>query len=139
MDFPSISQFYSHRCRSDNDLYIYKPFRCELCDEYFESHATLGTHLCEGILDAVSDGDLSDEEPFLSHPVLLSQKFPVQVSKFPRRSMSQDFHESDTVYTEDALWVPFCGTSSIGNILYNCNQCTESFLLEESLARHIVN
>ncbi|GBN33880.1 hypothetical protein AVEN_255957-1, partial [Araneus ventricosus] len=81
---------FIYRCRKDNDLPIWKPFHCHHCDDYFESQWQREAHICSSEYEDISEGNLSDEEPFLSHPILLPQAFPISTNPFPRRSLLYD-------------------------------------------------
>ncbi|GBM24914.1 Retrovirus-related Pol polyprotein from type-2 retrotransposable element R2DM, partial [Araneus ventricosus] len=135
-DFLDISQFYTHRCCEEKDLPPRKPFHCHNCDESFESLWQRDSHICSGDFDDISEGDLSENEPFPSHPIL----FPIMTNSFPQRSFIYDNPECDGTLPDDALMIPFMGTHSSSSMMgiFHCNQCPQSFSFEESLAKHIV-
>ncbi|GBO35647.1 Retrovirus-related Pol polyprotein from type-1 retrotransposable element R2 [Araneus ventricosus] len=127
-DFPALTQFFTHRCCEDKDLLPRKPFHCHKCDEYFESLWQRESHICSGDFDDISDGDLSESEPFSSHPIL----FPIMTNSCPQRSFLYDNPECEGSLPDDALMIPFKASSS-------SSACGTTFASSSSLLAHPCN
>ncbi|GBN69625.1 Retrovirus-related Pol polyprotein from type-2 retrotransposable element R2DM [Araneus ventricosus] len=106
-DFPSLNNFYTHRCR--DTLSPPKPFKCEVCEEAFESSRSRASHEC--VLTKATKTSTSPDEnssavllPFIVGPCDVADKY-----------------------------------ASSELLLFSCMFCEESFTSEDSLAQHIAH
>ncbi|GBN70912.1 hypothetical protein AVEN_212667-1 [Araneus ventricosus] len=104
-DFPSLNNFYTHRCC--DTLPPRKPFKCEVCEEAFESSQSRASHEC--VLPKAPSASTSPDE---NHSAVL---LPITV------------RPSDVADIYNPSELPH----------FPCMFCEESFTSADLLAQHI--
>ncbi|GBN73650.1 Retrovirus-related Pol polyprotein from type-1 retrotransposable element R2 [Araneus ventricosus] len=105
-DFPALNDFFTHRCT--NEMPVWKPFKCDVCEECFVSFELRASHDCDG--PPIFERDLCPDE--LQSVVLLPSLDNLLELTLPPLVEDLD--------------------------ILSCIYCSEKFPDEEQLAQHII-